>query len=107
MRSVRAKQILRCLQHGGLLDREVGVVGGGGEGFLRELLRAIEANDRADDHVANLPLLSNASTRPCGDHQSGSNLPEKLTPHIEIRKPWTILRQVRLGLEAEHLLAVD
>ena len=42
--------------------------------LLLELSRAIEAHDRADDHVADLELLADAAGGAGGDHQLGLHL---------------------------------
>src|SRR5262249_16008327 len=61
------------------------------KGLALELRGAIEAHNRADDHIANLKFLSDSTCSARSNHQFRLHLTNDLLPHINIRKLWAIL----------------
>jgi hypothetical protein len=63
------------------------------EWLLLELSRAIEADDGADDHVADFELLADAARGSSRDDQLGLHFEDDLAPYVDIWQLRTILRQ--------------
>src|SRR4029077_13994222 len=67
--------------------RIVGVV----EGLAFELRGAIEAHNRANDHIANLKILADPSRSAGSNGEFRLHLGNDLLPYISIGKLWAIL----------------